>query len=343
MDVKLERLDPDSRLSRLVVSLDNVHPTGRPGALQRGKMRSTQSRTVRSRPELNATHGRADASSPVENFVLPARIALGSRPPGPLEHDPKFTALAALTQWLANRPAVPSDPAHSASSTAAVAPVGWCPVRRSPHADRSLLALQGRQFSRGERETGKAMARGLISSSVYGSQFSGTLDRPLQKFSRAVRTGKADCLKDLLSDRTPWIGLDGLQQSAPVGPGAPLHSREDPLERPALHWVVRGRANIAELEGGSHCTISTATDRQISVTFFQSVDSVPSRAERSATITVGGGGMLDPLVYRDVAAACCGERAAVPVVVALPQPPAGQPGPPTPPTPPPQPQPNPPQ
>jgi len=78
------------------------------------------------------------------------------------------------------------------------------------------------------------MARGLISSSVYGSQFSGTLDRPLQKFSRAVRTGEADCLKDLLSDRTPWIGLDGLQQSAPVGPGAPLHSREDPLERPAV-------------------------------------------------------------------------------------------------------------
>src|SRR5260370_40560560 len=148
MDVKLERLDPDSRLSRLVVSLDNVHPTGRPGALQRGKMRSTQSRTVRSRPELNANHGRADASSPVENFVLPARIALGSRPPGPLEHDPKFTALAALTQWLANRPAEPPDPAHSASTTTTVPAAASCPARRSPHAERSLTQLHARQFNR---------------------------------------------------------------------------------------------------------------------------------------------------------------------------------------------------
>src|SRR5260370_14523195 len=149
-------------------------------------MRSAQSRTVRSRPELNATHGRADASSPVENFVLPARIALGSRPPGPLEHDPKFTALAALTQWLANRPAVPSDPAHSASSTAAVAAAAWCPVRRRPHADRSLPALPGREFSSMCQIAGEHMSTPLTPYSLISSPFSDTLDRPLQKFTRAV-------------------------------------------------------------------------------------------------------------------------------------------------------------
>src|SRR5450755_4744010 len=88
--------------------------------------------------------------------------------------------------------------------------------------------------------------------------------------------GEVDRRQDLLGHRTPWIGLDGLRQSTPVGKGAPLDSGEDSLERPGLHWVIGRRSDVAELEGGSHRTISTATDRQTPVTFFQSVQRASS-------------------------------------------------------------------
>src|SRR5208282_2238194 len=93
----------------------------------------------------------------------------------------------------------------------------------------------------------------------------------LQQLGSAVRAGQADSFEDLLGYGTPGIGPDRGCQPAPVRQGTPFNCREDAFEGPSLHRVIRRRVNVAELQGSRHCTISTASERQTSVTFPQSV------------------------------------------------------------------------
>jgi len=60
-------------------------------------------------------------------------------------------------------------------------------------------------------------------------------------------------------------------EPAPVRKGASFNCRENAFEGPRLHRVIRRRVNVAELQGSGHSTISTASERQTSVTFPQSV------------------------------------------------------------------------
>ena len=69
----------------------------------------------------------------------------------------------------------------------------------------------------------------------------------------------------------PGIGLYRGREPAPGWEDTPLNCREDAFEGPRLHWVIRGRVDVAELQGVGDGTISTASERQTSVTFPQFV------------------------------------------------------------------------